>query len=311
METEVTCKKLEVTYGGEDSFLSGPRDKEIIIKQDSSIKITIKQCGVRTITLESDKEIALSKMNGLLTQLERLLMLFDGCFITLTRIKFSDSKVFTEAQLDNYAYHILNNRLSYFESSDFLKDKVNRLIEYDDVLTEKLFMKWKELLDELDSVNQMYLYSISNNSMPVDLKCAFLIELAEPLIEIVKEHKNYFTSLKPGERGTTLKICLDSLIAKFGEDIFGTELQHNYDLFLSIMVNSRNRIMHIKRNQNKKYFNGNESILYINKMSILYRCILFRMLDINENIYHDNLVNCISRWNNLNHTLENFVYKIQ
>lgn len=266
METEVTCKKLEVTYGGEDSFLSGPRDKEIIIKQDSSIKITIKQCGVRTITLESDKEIALSKMNGLLTQLERLLMLFDGCFITLTRIKFSDSKVFTEAQLDNYAYHILNNRLSYFESSDFLKDKVNRLIEYDDVLTEKLFMKWKELLDELDLVNQMYLYSISNNSMPVDLKCAFLIELAEPLIEIVKEHKNYFTSLKPGERGTTLKICLDSLIAKFGEDIFGTELQHNYDLFLSIMVNSRNRIMHIKRNQNKKYFNGNESILYIKNL---------------------------------------------
>lgn len=116
---------------------------------------------------------------------------------------------------------MLNNRLSYFESSEFSKGKVNCLMEYDEVLTEDLFLKWKELLDELDLVNQMYLYSISNNRMPVDLKSAFLTELAEPLIEIVKAHKKYFTSLNPGQRGTTLKMCLDSLITKFKEGIVG------------------------------------------------------------------------------------------
>ena len=47
--------------------------------------------------------------------------------------------------------------------------------------------------------------------MPIDIKCAFLIELAEPLVEIVKNHTNCFSSLNPGNRGTTLKICLEEL----------------------------------------------------------------------------------------------------
>lgn len=65
----------------------------------------------------------------------------------------------------------------------------------------------------------MYLYSLSNNGVTVDVKCAFLIELAEPLIEIVKEHTNFFSSLQPGPRGASLKNCLDALITKYGFDI--------------------------------------------------------------------------------------------
>ena len=133
---------------------------------------------------------------------------------------------------------------------------VDKLIEFDAVLTKELFCKWEQLLEELDVVHQMYLYSLSDSRITVDVKCAFLIELAEPLVEIIKSRTDYFSELTPGERGTTLKKCLDALIKKYGTEIFAKELSNNYEQFLSTMVNSRVRIMHIKREQNGLHFNG-------------------------------------------------------
>lgn len=60
------------------------------------------------------------------------------------------------------------------------------MLGFDSIITADLYCKWENLLDELDVVHQMYLYSLSNSGMTVDIKCAFLIELAEPLVEIVK-----------------------------------------------------------------------------------------------------------------------------
>lgn len=309
MESEFTCKRLVAIYQENDLFLSGPHNLSFNIEKETTITVKIEQCGIRNITISTDNEITQLEMYTVLTRIERLLMLFEGCFIKLSELKFSDSVTYTENQLENYAQHMMNNRLSYFESSDFSKAKVNCLIEYESVITSDLYVRWEVLLDELDVVNQMYLYSLSDSRMPIDLKCAFLIELSEPLIEIVKVHKKYFTSLEPGKRGTSLKNCIDSLITKYGVDIFKIEIERNYEMILSMMVNSRNRIMHIKRKQTQKFFSGKESVLYINKMSLLYRHILFQMLDIDEDIYHDNLINCIIRWNKWNDILDKLMYK--
>ena len=173
-----------------------------------------------------------------------------------------------------------------------------------------IFCKWEQLLDELDVVHQMYLYSLSDSKITVDVKCAFLIELAEPLIEIVKEHTKLFSSLTPGARGTLLKNCLDALITKYGVDILSRELSSDYESILQIMVNSRIKIMHIKRKQNGLYFNGNESILYILKMNLLYRKIMFEMLNIEEVNYKDNLLRCVSRLDKWSSVLEKFLLKI-
>lgn len=59
------------------------------------------------------------------------------------------------------------------------------------------------------------------------------------------------------------------------------------------MVNSRVRIIHIKREQKGLYFNGNESVLYTLKISLLYRCIIFKVLNINELNYIDNSIKCV------------------
>lgn len=157
----------------------------------------------------------------------------------------------------------------------------------------------------------MYLYSLSDSKMPIDAKCAFLIELAEPLVEIVKAHTHFYSSLNPGERGTSLKMCVDALISKYGTDIFAKEITSKYDKFLQTIVNSRVRIMHIKRQQKGLFLNGPESVLYAQKMTLLYRKILFEILDIDEDTYKENmqsLIDSLDKWNDIQ---EKFLAKLK
>lgn len=68
--------------------------------------------------------------------------------------------------------------------------------------------------------------------------------------------------------------------------------------------------MHIKREQKGVYFNGTESILYILKMSLLYRKILFELLNIKEVSYIDRLRKRVLELDEWNDTLNNFLIKI-
>lgn len=143
--------------------------------------------------------------------------------------------------------------------------------------------------------------------MTADVKCAFMIELSEPLIEIVKEHTSFFSSLIPGTHNTSLKNYLDALITKYGVEIFQRELSNSYEQFLSAIVNSRVRIMHIKREQKGRYFNGEESVLCVLKISLLYRRIMFELLDIEEGNYKVALSRSVSSINKRNDVLEKFL----
>ena len=87
-------------------------------------------------------------------------------------------------------------------------------------LTPALYEKWESILEDLDVAHQVYLYSLCDTNQPVDLRCAFLIELAEPVVEIVKANCPLFESLNPGKQGTSLRDCLRALITTYGSDIF-------------------------------------------------------------------------------------------
>ena len=295
MEQIIKCKSLVAIYQGDKLLLDGPHILEFNTIRNQPFHIKIEQLGVRTIIITSGKDVSVFDLYAILTRIERLLMLFDGVFIPLSELKFSESDTVDENRLISCQNNLIKMRLSYFSSADFCNYSVDKLLKFDTVLTAELFCKWEQLLDELDVVHQMYLYSLSDSKITVDVKCAFLIELAEPLIEIVKEHTKLFSSLTPGARGTSLKNCLDALITKYGVDIFSRELSSDYESILQIMVNSRIKIMHIKRKQNGLYFNGNESILYILKMNLLYRKIMFEMLNIEEVNYKDNLLQPVEK----------------
>lgn len=310
MEQIAKCKSLTAIFQDNKLMLGGPHVLEFDTEGDKTFHIRIEQCMLRKVIITSDENVSVFELNAVFTRIERLLMLLDGTFISLSEIWLSESDTVGEKELYSCKEHLLKGRLSYFSSADFCSYNVNKLISFESVLTSKLFYKWELLLDELDVVHQMYLYSLSDSGITVDVKCAFLIELAEPLIEIVKKHTALFSSLTPGTRGTSLKNCLDALITKYGVDIFCSELSGNYEQFLSTMVNSRVKIMHIKREQKGMVFNGNESILYTLKMSLLYRKIMFELLNIEDINYKDNLRKCVLRLDKWNDVLNNFMAKL-
>ncbi|MCH5270743.1 MAG: hypothetical protein J1E83_08340 [Lachnospiraceae bacterium] len=310
MEQEIKCKTLSAIFQSDKLFLKGPHNIEFDTDGEHPLHIKVEQCGMREITLTSDEEISVFDLNAVLTRVERLLMIFDGIFIPLSQMQFSKSDISNENVLRVAAENLMKQRLSYFSSANFCTYDVDKLLEFDSILTPELFNKWEKLLEELDVAHQVYLYSLSNSGITVDVKCAFMIELSEPLVEIVKEHTNLFASLKPGTRTTSLKDCLDALITKYGVDIFKRELSDNYEQFLLAMVNSRVRIMHIKREQKGIYLNGAESILYALKMSLLYRRILFELLNIEESYYKEALEKAVSNINGWNDILAHFLKKL-
>ena len=310
MEQIIKCKSLTAVFQGDKLLLGGPHIVEFDTIGDQKFHIKIEQCGVRIIVITSDKDVSAFDLYAILTRIERLLMLLDGVFIHLSELKLSESDTADKKQLTSFQNNLINGRLSYFSSADFCNYKVDKLLEFDTILTAELFYKWEQLLVELDIVHQMYLYSLSNSKITVDVKCAFLIELAEPLIEIIKVHTKFFSSLTPGSRGTSLKNCLDALVTKYGVDIFNSELSGDYDRFLSAIVNSRVRIMHIKREQKGVFLNGTESVLYILKLSLLYRRILFEVLGIAETHYKESLIKSVSRLDTWNDVLKNFLSRL-
>ena len=205
MEQVAKCKSLEAIFRDDKKMLDGPHAVGFDIEKDKAFHIDVEQCGIRKISITSDVDVSVFDLYALFSRIERLLMLFDGAFISLSEIQLSKSDTVDEKILHSCEEHFMKGRLSYFMSADFCNYSIEKMLGFDSIITADLYCKWENLLDELDVVHQMYLYSLSNSGMTVDIKCAFLIELAEPLVEIVKKHTNFYASLIPGARGTSLK----------------------------------------------------------------------------------------------------------
>ena len=308
MEKLAKCKVLIGTYINDNIILGGPHVAEFETR-DNKFFIKIEQCGYRKISIKALEETSVFELYGVFTKIERLLMIFDGQFLNLENLEFTDSSDTEKSMLKSVGNNLMHQRLSYFKSSDLVSYKVDKLLEFEEVLNSDLYDKWEHLLEELDIAHQMYLYAMGDTKITVDVKCAFLIELSETLVEVLKAYTNSFQKLKPGN-GTSLRACVKALIEEYGKDIFEREMEANEKEFLSTVINRRVRIMHIKRNQKIKYFDGNESVLYILKLSLLYRRILLEILGVEKQVYVDKLRKCVSRLNRWNDTLDKFLLRL-
>lgn len=305
------CKKITATYQLNNGILGGPLETKFSYQTEDSteLNINIEQFGIRKIEITSVKDVSTGELFSLCQSIEKLLMLFEGRFVPLDLMCFSDSDKFTDDELIEAGTWYKDRRLSCYESSDFSMYNHNKIIYYNKVINEKLLKDWIELDKELDLASNVIFYGLSKNFATFDIKCIFLIELAEAFIDLIKERKGLFSSLKPGARGTTLKMCLNMLITKYGSLVFEEEIQSKKD-YLQIFVKSRNRIMHIKRHQGKDYLDRLESILYTMKFFNLYRIIIFETLGIDEGFYLDNLKLSIAKWNEWEEVLEKFLNRI-
>lgn len=302
------CSSLKVMLQNE-GILGGPHKFEMKYSlKGNNIDIKIEQAGNRKIVLTSLIPAPMNLLWDFYGQLERLLMLFDGRFLNIKEVVFSGEEC-VDAEYSNYADECKMHRLSYCKTDPAYCNSNHCFLEFDNTLTPELLTKWILLQEQLDIVNQTVLYNIADTGVTHDIKCANLIECLEPVTEIINEYEKFFPNLKPGDRTTTLKMRIDAVISKYGQDIFFQEYMANKERFLQVLVNTRNRIMHIKRNQPQdKYLSGPESILYLVKLCHLYRIVLLSLLGINYDSYKSIVIKSVEQWNSWEETLDKFVY---
>lgn len=264
--------KLVVTQKPVNGILGGPKELTFSMRYgNADYELSIEQCIQRTITIASEGMVAYSDLLKVYYSLETLLMLFDGQFYPVVSA-FEDDIEITQSWK--------KRALPSYSSADFMQGAGNVLINFESAVNADRLMKWISLREELDIIHNMVLYSLSSVQMPKDMQCAFMTEAFEGLSELVSKRKLgiVFNKAKKGE--SQLKINLLTFIENYGKLIFKEELKTNADILAQILVDSRNRIAHIKSKQSRIYLDGAESVMYLMKLSLLYRIVLFDLLGV-------------------------------
>ena len=213
MDISIKCDSLKAIYSVKNGMLRCVTPYEFTIFQMPMIKVCIEEAGNRIITLTCEEEIEAKKLYSSLLELERLLQIFDGVFLDLETIE-----IYGKESANSYnalVEHFKIQRLHYFSSANFISIFSDRILKYEDILSSELFEKWRILLDELGVVNQMYLYATSSAGFTNDVKCAFLVELSESLMEIIQS-EDIKLQRYPNEKGK-LKPCLRTIINYYGK----------------------------------------------------------------------------------------------
>ena len=157
--------KLTVTQKPLNGILGGPKNLHLdLFINQQSYEIDISQCGERSVSVTSNAKYG--DILHVYYDIETLLMLFDGQFFQT--IEVNDGASITLSWK--------NRSLPCFESADFLIGSSSKLIEFDSVLNNSILEKWDGIRQELDIIHNTVLYSTSNAGVPIDMKCAFMIE---------------------------------------------------------------------------------------------------------------------------------------
>ncbi len=281
---------LKITQKPTNGFLGGPKYNKFTLDANGvNFNIEIQQSVERIICIDSSETNNYKYYLDIFYTLETLLMICDGYFIP-TISAFEDEVEITSSWN--------KRRLSSYSSADFMLGAGNKLIDYSEIINEEMFKKWNDLKSELDLNFKMMLYCVSSVEMPKDMQCAFLTEAFSGIYELAIEKYSDIKVKKASKGESDLKYYLVALFEKFGGIIFGEELAINKYAFAQILVNSRNRIAHISSKQNRTFLNGEECVMYLKKLSLLYRIIIFDYLELSESLYNDKLSSAVTSINN-------------
>ncbi|PKM49721.1 MAG: hypothetical protein CVV02_14705 [Firmicutes bacterium HGW-Firmicutes-7] len=294
--------KLFLRQAPENGWLGGPKEKQFTLSYKSiDYEITVEQCAERQITILSPEISTSENLLAVFHSLDMLLMLFDGQFYSVNGVFENNIEV---------THSFQKRLLPSCKSADFMIGVDNILIDYENALSAVFLRRWIALRDELDLIHKMMLYSVSSVQMPVDMKCAFMTESFLGLSELVNEKKKDFILPSIQKGNSKLKKYLTVIIEYYGQDIFHKECEKSKEQFAKILVDSRNRIAHIKSKQERRYLNGKESVLYLGKLSLLYRVVLFDLLEIPEEFYNSKLQRRTDTLNQYHGIVNGFLEKL-
>lgn len=294
----LSAMEIIVIQKNDDGLFGGPLCNDFKYTYSGvTYRVRIKQQGNRELRIAIDTVIECKELFSMFTFIEHLLFLFDGRFFPIEKAEVIDERenpLFYEQQVEQY----FSNRINIYNSMDICKYEFMKLINFNEINLRNALIEWSLIDEELDIAYPMFMYCLTDNKMPVDCKIASFIEIAKPLCEIVeKENNNYFTQ-KNRSRKLDLRTALKVLIDEYGKEIFKTEISNDYCGFLDLLVNTRNKISHVKTFRNKKCLDGVQCAFYIAKLSIMYRTIIYSLINIDRNIYIGRVTQAINKWDN-------------
>lgn len=270
---------IRVAMRPDRGFLAGPKQVSFTCFDEVMCDVIIEQCAARIITISSS-EGTFEQLVKVYYTISSLLMLFDGQFLVIESAYAEDADI-TQSWKEC--------ALACYESADFMCGSMNSLIDFTTVVNSKLYKRWNELREHLDIIHNMVLYCLSSVQMPKDMQCSFMIEAFEGLAGLVAKRKPQIAFEKAKKQESQLKINLLTFMRNYGAILFQDELNNNANEFAQILVNSRNRISHISSKHDRAYLNGEESVIYLMKLSLLYRLILFDLLEVDSTKYERKL----------------------
>lgn len=245
---------IEIQQRLANGILGGPFQCDFSITLNSVLyEISIEQMVIRKTIISTNESVELDDLIVVFNKLDMLIMLGEGQFIPIEKAWIiKNGKSIESKELDSK----IAMRLNLFNSCDFTTGNHSKFLSFDQYIDDNVFLKWIKMLEELDIVHPMVLYSMADTGMPIDCKTAFIIESFESLAELIEKYNKSFTkpSYKRGE--SLLQKCLCAIIKLYGEDIFQKETNTNIEKFTHILKDSRNRISHIKTKQGRYYLNG-------------------------------------------------------
>ena len=279
--------QLTMTLQPQEGFLGGPHDTCFSVTINNKVfDISINQIGKRDITISSEN-CSSEEAFSVYYALDTLLMLFDGQFYPVVEV-FDGTDT-----TDDWKKQILPSHTS----ADFMITTANKLLDFDTALNTSVFQKWLELSNKLDLVHKMVLYCLSAVQMPKDIQCAYMIEAFKGLCDLIHDQKPTFAESLYNGKEPNLKAAFLAVCNQYGADVFSEEKSRSIDRFAQILIDSRNRIAHIKHKKNKQILNGEECVWYVVKLSLLYRVVLFDLLGIPCNLYEQRLKNYLQEVN--------------
>ncbi len=283
-----------------NGVLGGPKAITFSLELNNiEYTVEINQLGIRTIKIFSSNIAMMRSFWHIFSLLDMLLMIFEGEFIPIEKAATLDI-LGNEEHIDILSQYVKQRRVGFFASADFTRGSHSTFIDFSNVLTAEMMIKWSELRKELDILHPMVMYSMADTGLPPACKCATIIESFKVLAELIHQRNTSF-SLPSG-----LGKRISKIIEWYGGDIFPAEIKVNKDEFVKILVNSRNRMAHIKSEQERSYLDGLESVLYSVKLSYLYRRILLELLGVDYLLYKDKIITSVTSWDDRNGIQKNF-----
>ncbi len=294
------CTYLKVEQRGMPARPDRPvdqADEEIFfdfVYRDNPLMIKIASNKTRLVTIRGEKRLPMYILWECYDSLEKLIMMFDGRFYSDITVTFEDKKIPEEDRV-MYAEACQNQRKIY-HVSDNLCCVGDPLVLYEDYISDQIFEKWLAIESEFGLVHEAVLFNMAETSITRDVKCARMIEAMVPLAEVISLHNRFFPTFKPDGKSTTLKTCLDAVISHYGKEIFFKEYDYDKEEFLSMMVRTRARVMHICQDE-ERAFSGKAARLYLVKLFFLYRVAILDLMGIREEVYRDSLMRSATMWN--------------